>query len=131
MTAQVKPQDITPLLSSPFMTTHGCRVAQPLREILATADFFNRVNSNLRVGDRVQLVRFEHGDWTRARVVEFVEVLIVQKRPHAVEFVQSGPLVEVPPAEPAPVAEVPESPAPRPARRGAAPKTDTPQTDAA
>jgi hypothetical protein len=99
---QVKPQDITPLLSSPFMTTHGCRVAQPLSEILATPEYFNKVSSNLRVGDRVQLVRFEHGDWTKARVVEFVEVIIVQKRANTVEFAQSGPLIEIPEAAPQP-----------------------------
>lgn len=108
---QVKPQDITPLLSSPFMTTHGCRVALPLSEILSTPTFFDKVNSNLRVGDRVQLVRFEHGDWTKARVVEFVEVIIVQKRQHAVEFAQSGPLIEIPPEARVPQAAAAEEPA--------------------
>lgn len=120
---QVKPQDITPLLSSPFMTTHGCRVALPLSEILTTPTFFDKVNSNLRVGDRVQLVRFEHGDWTKARVVEFVEVIIVQKRQHAVEFVQSGPLIEIPPETPAPQAAA--------AEESAAPRRGRAQKDAA
>lgn len=116
MSIRLKPQDITPLLSSPFLTTHGARVVQPLADILATPDFFDSVRSNLRSGDRVQLVRLEHGDWTKARVVEFVEVIIAQSTAAGVEFRQSGPLIQVDPAKPEPAA-IAEPPAR--GRRGA------------
>lgn len=99
MSLRLKPQDITPLISSPFMTVHGARVVYPLAEVLKTPGFFDNVRSNLRAGDTVKLCRFEHGDWTKARVVEFCEVMVAQSSPMpvGVRFAQSGPLVAVPP----------------------------------
>jgi hypothetical protein len=101
MSIRLKPQDLTPLNSSPFMTLHGARVAYPIADALASPDFFLTVRSNLRAGDRVQLCRYEHGDWTRARLLECAEVIIAQSTPKAVVFRLLGEIIDVEAADPA------------------------------
>lgn len=86
MSIRLKPQDLTALTQSPFMTIHGARVAYPLEDAMASPELFMAVRSNLRAGDRVQLCRYESGDWTKARLIEFAEVIITQSTPKAVEF---------------------------------------------
>lgn len=100
MSYRIKPQDLTPLNSSPFMTMHGARVTAPLKDVLASEELFMTVRSNLRAGDRVQLCRYESGDWTRARLLECAEVIIRQSSPKAVLFRQLGEIVDVEAADP-------------------------------
>jgi hypothetical protein len=101
MSYRIKPQDLTPLNSSPFMTMHGGRVQIPLKDALASEDLFMTVRSNLRAGDTVRLCRYGPGDWTKARVLEFAEVIITQSTPKAVLFRLLGEIVDVEPADPA------------------------------
>jgi hypothetical protein len=101
MTYRIKPQDLTPLNSSPFMTMHGARVQIPLKDALASQALFMTVRSNLRAGDTVRLCRYGPGDWTKARVLEFAEVIITQSTPIAVLFRLLGEIIDVQPADPA------------------------------
>jgi hypothetical protein len=101
MSYRIKPQDLTPLNSSPFMTMHGGRVQIPLKDALASQELFMTVRSNLRAGDTVRICRYGPGDWTKARVLEFAEVIITQSTPIAVLFRLLGEIVDVEPADPA------------------------------
>lgn len=100
MTERIRPQDLTPTTSSPFMTLHVARVTQPLEELIAFPDLFLSVRSNLRAGDRVDLGRYESGDWNKARVIEFATVLITQSTALAVEFRLLGAIERMEPAKP-------------------------------
>lgn len=100
MNYRLKPQDLTPLNSSPFMTMHGARVTYPIADAIASLDFFLTVRSNLRSGDTVRLCRYASGDWTKARLVEFAEVIITQSTPKAVEFELMGVIRTVGAAKP-------------------------------
>lgn len=95
MPERIRPQDITPTTQSPFMTRHAARVGTPLAELLAFDELFLSVRNNLRPGDSVDLCRYSSGDWTSARILEFVTVLITQKGPNAVEFRQISPIFEI------------------------------------
>jgi hypothetical protein len=86
MTYRIKPQDLTPTNSSPFMSTHGARIQAPLDAALADAGLFMTVRSNLRPGDEVTVCRYGAGDWTKARILERAKVLILQSTVKAVEF---------------------------------------------
>jgi hypothetical protein len=101
MTTRIKPQDLTPLNSSPFQTMHGGRVQIPLKDALASDVLFMTVRSNLRPGDTVRLCRYGPGDWTKARVLEFAEVIITQSTPIAVVFRLLGEIINVEAADPA------------------------------
>ncbi len=98
---RLKPQDLTPLNSSPFMTMHGARVTYPIADAIASPEFFLTVRSNLRAGDTVRLCRYASGDSTKARLVEFAEVIITQCTPKAVEFELMGAIRTVGDADPA------------------------------
>ncbi len=97
---RLKPQDLTPLNSSPFMTMHGARVTYPIADAIASPEFFLTVRSNLRSGDTVRLCRYASGDWTKARLVEYGEVMITQCTPKAVEFELMGEIRVVGAAKP-------------------------------
>jgi hypothetical protein len=86
MTYRIKPQDLTPTNSSPFMSTHGARIQAPLEAALAEAKLFTTVHGNLRPGDEVTVCRYGPGDWTKARILERAKVMILQSTPRAVEF---------------------------------------------
>jgi hypothetical protein len=86
MSYRIKPQDLTATNSSPFMTTHGARVQIPLADALASPDLFMTVRANLRAGDEVTICRYGTGDWTKARVLERVRVIILQSALKGVEF---------------------------------------------
>lgn len=100
MAYRIKPQDLTPLNSSPFQTMHGARVQIPLTDALASEDLFLTVRSNLRAGDTVRICRYGSGDWTKARVLEFAEVIITQSTPKAVVFRLLGEIIDVEAADP-------------------------------
>lgn len=112
MTLRINPADITPTASTPFMTPWAARVAQPLADLLKSEELFLNVRGMLRAGDKVELARFEHGDWRRARVIEFVTVLITQATPTAVEFRQLTDILDIEAADPAlePAKETPVLP---------------------
>jgi hypothetical protein len=99
---RLTPNDITPITQSPFMTVFAARCTAPLSEVISSAEAFLSVRNNLRAGDRVQLARFEHGEWTKARVLEFGEVIITQSSAAGVEHMLSFPIVEVDAARAAP-----------------------------
>lgn len=101
MSYRIKAQDHTPLNSSPFMTIHGVRITAPLKDALASEDLFRVIWSNLRAGDTVRICRYGPGDWTKARVLEFAEVIITQSTPKAVVFRLLGEIIDVEPADPA------------------------------
>jgi len=86
MTYRIKPLDLTPTNSSPFMSMHGARIQVPLDDALADADLFMIVRSNLRAGDEVTICRYGPGDWTKARILERAKVLILQSAAKGVEF---------------------------------------------
>jgi hypothetical protein len=100
MSYRIRPQDITPRGSSPFMTPHGARVTAPLDEVLTSEELFTGVRSNLRAGDQVLLCRYENGEWNKARILEYVEVMITQSTPKAVEFEAMGPVRVIGEAKP-------------------------------
>ena len=86
MTYRIKPQDLTPTNSSPFMSTHGARIQAPLQAALADAGLFMTVRSNLYAGDEVTVCRYGPGDWTKARILERAKVIILQSAARGVEF---------------------------------------------
>jgi hypothetical protein len=86
MTYRIRPNDLTPRGSSPFMTPQSARVGVPLADALASRELFMTVRSNLRAGDQVLICHYEGGDWNKARILEYVEVMITQSTPLAVEF---------------------------------------------
>ena len=108
MSERIKPQDITPTTQSPFMTVHAARCTQPLGEALESPELFLSVRSNLRAGDQVTLCRFESGDPMKARVLEYVRVMITQSTPLAVEFETMEPVHIVGAAKPELEPETPE-----------------------
>jgi hypothetical protein len=99
MSYRIKPQDFVPLNASPFMTIHGARVLLPIAEALASDELFLNVRSNVRAGDRVTICYFDSGEWTRARVLEHAEVLIVGRTSSTVDFQLIGDVHAVTHAE--------------------------------
>ena len=100
MSYRIKPQDITVSGSSPFMTRHAARCTTPLADAVASEELFLNVRSNLRAGDQVLLCRYETGDWNKARVLEYVELIITQSTALAVEFEAMGEVRTVGEAKP-------------------------------
>jgi hypothetical protein len=97
---RIRPQDITPTTQSPFMTVHAARVTHPIAEMLTSDELFLSVRNNLRAGDRVDLCRYDSGDWNEGRILEYATVLITQKTPQTVEFRLLGAITAIEVAKP-------------------------------
>lgn len=116
MTSAIRPQDFTALNASPFMTWHGARTQKPLESLLADSRLFSIVRPNLRPGDRVTLCRYAHGDWTKATVREYAEVIITEVTPKDALFSLVGEICKldcpVPDKKPEKISTVSFSPPP-------------------
>lgn len=100
MSFRLKPQDITPATTAPFMTLHSARCTAALTDALASDELFLNVRSNLRAGDQVTLCRYSSGDWMKARVVEYATVIITESTVNVVEFHVKEPITIIPDARP-------------------------------
>ena len=100
MSYRIKYQDITVSGSAPFMTRHAARCTVPLADALASDQLFMSVRPNLRAGDQVLLCRYETGDWNKTRILEYVELIITQCTPLAVEFETMGEVCIIGAAKP-------------------------------
>lgn len=102
--SRIRPQNLTPTCSSPFMTTFAARVQEPIESALIDPALFADVRSNLRPGDQVALCEFEAGDVNKSRVLAYVTLVITQRTADGVEFEFISPIIRVGAAKPEPEA---------------------------
>lgn len=84
---RLKPGDLAMSEAMPFGQHYEARTVYPVEQCMAP-DFFMNVRSNLRAGDRINLVRYDNDTW--GRVLEVIEgIRIVHVDNIGVELMQT------------------------------------------